>query len=219
MEQKLKQFKRARSDQQKELRMQQIMDATLALYHDTPYQKISLSSIAKELNFTRANLYKYVKTKEEIFLHILIRETEKAVAALHQVFITKDSLSIEEFALLWAQTFDKHPLFIQLMAIMYSIIEKNVSLENLVQFKTEFTKSMVSAGAIIQHALPQLSEETINQFMSMQMFYAMGLYPASNETEVQTEAIARSGIPYYTPDFVEEFSRFIRLTIKGLSSK
>ena len=192
-------FQRARNHEQKEIRMQQIMDATLELYENQPYQKISLSTIAKKLNFTRANLYKYVRTKEEIFLYILIKEAEKFIIELKKKFVRKKDLSVEEFANLWAESFDQNHRFIELMSIMYSIIQKNVSLEYLIEFKKKFSIFLIEANEIIQVALPNLSKEVIQQFLTMQIFYAMGLYPASNESKVQKEAIEKSGIPLSIP--------------------
>ena len=211
-------FQRARSDEQKKLRMHQIMDATLKLYETQPFQKISLSNIAKELNFTRANLYKYVSTKEEIFLNIILREGESLSKNLETAFEGKENISLEEFATIWATVFYGNSRFIQLMAIMYSIIEKNVTLEYLIDFKKQFSEKMFILSFMMQKSLPKISEEVITQFLMMQMFYAMGLFPATNDNELQKEAIKVSGIPYKTPNFIEEFSKFIILTIKGLST-
>lgn len=217
MEAKEIKFQRARNHEQKEIRMQQIMNATLELYETHPYQKISLSNIAKKLNFTRANLYKYVHTKEEIFLYILIHEAERFIEVLKKNFNDKKEMKVEEFAEIWAETFDQNHRFIEFMSIMYSIIQKNVSLKYLIEFKKKFSFFLMDAGEVVQTALPQLSMEIVQQFLNMQMFYAMGLYPASNESKIQKEAIEKSGIPYKTPSFKEEFSKFILLTIKGLS--
>jgi AcrR family transcriptional regulator len=211
-------FQRARNNEQKEIRMQQIMEATLDLYETHPYQKISLSTIAKKLNFTRANLYKYVHTKEEIFLYILIKEAEKFVEILKKKFPKNKTIEVEEFAQIWAETFDQNHRFIELMSIMYSIIQKNVSLSYLIEFKKKFSFFLIEAQSIVQNAFPSLSTEVVQKFLNMQMFYAMGLYPASIKSKLQKEAIEKSGIPYKTPNFKEEFSNFIVLIIKGLSS-
>lgn len=53
-------FIRARSDAQKTARMDEIKAAADALFCAQPYPTITLSSIAAQLSWTRANLYKYV---------------------------------------------------------------------------------------------------------------------------------------------------------------
>ena len=61
-------FIRARSDEHKEERLCQIKEATAELFRTAPYAEITLTTIAEKLGWSRANLYKYVTTKEEIFL-------------------------------------------------------------------------------------------------------------------------------------------------------
>ena len=61
---------RARSDEHKEERMTQIKEATAELFENAPYVEITLTTIAEKLGWSRANLYKYVTTKEEIILEI-----------------------------------------------------------------------------------------------------------------------------------------------------
>lgn len=50
--------------------MAEIKAAADELFCSVPYQEITLSTIAGKLSWTRANLYKYVTTKEEIYLEI-----------------------------------------------------------------------------------------------------------------------------------------------------
>ena len=63
-------FIRARSPEQKEQRIAEIKEAADSLFRTRPYNEITLSTIAEQLSWTRANLYRYVSTKEEIYLQI-----------------------------------------------------------------------------------------------------------------------------------------------------
>ena len=49
-------FIRARGEEQKKIRVRQIVDTAAALYAETGYDKVSLSKIARKLNFTRLNV-------------------------------------------------------------------------------------------------------------------------------------------------------------------
>ena len=61
-------YMRARSPEQKQERMQAIMAATDELFAERPYHQITMGTIAGRLGWSRAGLYKYVATQEEIFL-------------------------------------------------------------------------------------------------------------------------------------------------------
>ena len=68
---------RARTDDQKEERLNQIKEAADSLFEQMPYTEITLTTIADKLTWSRANLYKYVTTKEEIFLEISAQKMAK----------------------------------------------------------------------------------------------------------------------------------------------
>ena len=61
-------FIRARGEEQKEIRRQQIVDAAAALYAEVGYDKVTFSKIGRKVSFTRLNLYNYYQCKEDIFL-------------------------------------------------------------------------------------------------------------------------------------------------------
>lgn len=63
----MSEFVRARSAEQKEARMEEVKRAADRLFSAKPYHDITLTTIAAELSWTRANLYKYVTSKEDIF--------------------------------------------------------------------------------------------------------------------------------------------------------
>ncbi|RDC30801.1 TetR family transcriptional regulator, partial [Eggerthella lenta] len=72
-------FKRARTDEQKRERLAGAVDAADRLLDRFPYREITMTSIADELGFSRANLGHYVRTKEELFLLLYLRD----LTALH----------------------------------------------------------------------------------------------------------------------------------------
>ena len=63
-------FVRARSDEQKEQRLSEIKQVTRNLFSELSYHEITLAAIAERLGWSRAALYKYVTSKEDIFLEL-----------------------------------------------------------------------------------------------------------------------------------------------------
>ncbi len=209
-------FKRARSQEQKYIRLNQITEATIKLYEKMPYDKITLASIAKELCFSRANLYKYISTKEEIFLEIILKDVRLWINDLLINYEGKSNLSIEEFAGIWSKTIYEHKRLIGLFSILYSIIEKNVSVDKLANYKKELFEEFEKIYTLIGVILPNLPCSNIEIFLRMQLHYAMGLYPATQASEIQNEAIKKSGISHVPSEFIPDFSMFIIFVIKGL---
>ena len=92
-----KNFIRAKSQENKNIRIQQIMDTTDKLFYEKTYHEITLTMIAKEMNLARGGLYKYVTSKEEIFLMIYLQRQgimlQDIVNNLSRDKINPDSLS------------------------------------------------------------------------------------------------------------------------------
>ena len=209
-------FERARSEEQKNIRFNQIIEATLKQYEQKPYSEISLASIAKDLDFSRANLYKYVSTKEEVFLYIVERDIKAYIDDLEEEFKGVETENIDAFAATWARVQARHTRLLEVLAILHTIIEKNVRVENLAEFKIKFFKMYDSVLNIIRTHFKALNDEQINMFVSMQLSMAMGLHPMTVVNKVQEEAIKLSGVPYKTPEFEKAFGEYIKITLKGL---
>ena len=212
-------FMRARSKEQKDIRIKQIADAALKLYEKTEYEKITLAAIADELSFTRANLYKYIKSKEEIFLYIILSDLKAWMNHLEKELSAVGRTNVPGFAEIWAKSIYEHKRLIELMSILYTVIEKNVAVEKLADFKSRLMLNISSLFVIISSALPDLGEGAAGEFVFMQLYYVMGLYPACRQSDIQKKAIALSGIEYSPPDFVGEFRKFIVLVLNGLMKK
>ena len=93
---------RARSDEHKEERLSQIKGATAALFEKCPYSEITLTTIAEKLGWSRANLYKYVTTKEEIFLEIASEKMDAYYNALLSAFPEGNNFTADVITEVWA---------------------------------------------------------------------------------------------------------------------
>ena len=138
-------FQRARNIQAKAVRWDEIVNSTLSLFEKTSYANITIKDIAQKTSFTRGNIYKYISTKEEIFLEIIIRDSKKWINDLQKTIST--NMEIDDFLELWCKTIYKHKRLIQLFTLLPFVIEKNVSLEKLAAFKSKFFKNLEPSTA------------------------------------------------------------------------
>lgn len=194
-----------------------MVKAALKLYRTMPYEKINMAKIAKELDFTRANLYKYFSPKHEVFLKVIESDFKVYVSDLEKAFGGKDPLPLEKFAWLWARVFYKHERLLELVSIQLTVIERNVTVEKLAEFKVGLFGELPKFLAIVKKQFPEFSQEELELFVTMQNIFAVGLHPSSKLSEVQKKAIAKAELSYKAPDFVDTFARFIVLTVKRLT--
>ena len=81
-------FQRARNKQAKAERWDEIVNSTISLFERISYANITIKDIAQKTSFTRGNIYKYISTKEEIFLEIIIRDSKKWINDLQKTIST-----------------------------------------------------------------------------------------------------------------------------------
>lgn len=209
-------FERARSKENKEIRLNQIKEAAAKLFDEKNYHEISLSNIGKEINFTRANLYKYVSSKEDIFLYITIDEFNAFLENAKKALLKEAPLKTEDFCNGFARTLNEHQRFLRLLSLLFTIIELNANHETLIHFKNELNTITIAFFALFKHNLNDLSDEEIGKLMNTGFALIIGIYPISSPTKAQLEAAACSSYSFDLPSFEETLSDALIYMIKGL---
>ncbi len=209
-------FDRVRNEEQRKYRLQQIKDAAINLFDNTKYHEITLTMIAKQASFTRGNLYKYITSKEDIYLLILLDELKELNIHLTKEVIEDMTNQTNKFITLWTSILFEHPRFLELLTLMLTLLEQNVTLEKLIEFKNQWYDETIKTYKVIQLAFPTWKDETCRLFMEYQKNYSIGLYPTTKPSDIQQEATNHSKMVYEFPDFRENLSKFLRVIIKAL---
>ena len=187
---------RARSNEQIEQRINEIVDSTARLYEENRYEEITFAMIAKEANFTRSNLYRYFGTKEDIFLELIIHDIEHWQNQVINHF-PDEYISAQEFSSQWVELFLEHNRMLKLFTILFTMLEQHASMEALINFKK---KLMMMFGTITQKlmkVLPFTSDEAAAEFLSAQIALALGSYSTINPTPKQQEAMQAAGMAFH----------------------
>lgn len=131
-------FIRARSENQKDSRRNEIKTVTAELFENVPYHEITLTLIAQKLGWSRANLYKYATTKEEIILDIANDKMQSYFDSLLAAFPEGNHFSPEIIAEIWAGILNAHKDYLRYVAYLNPVIETNVTVERLAAFKKKY---------------------------------------------------------------------------------
>lgn len=198
-------FQRARSDEQIQDRIQEIVKAASIIYDAEGYEGLNFTAISEYTKFTRPNIYKYFKTKEEIVLLILNQDLKSWISALSKSFQINKLYSIHEIGEIWTDTLLEHERLIELHAILYTTIEKNVSVEALAEFEKESIANTSKIIDLLSQLFPKADMGRITNFIYAAFTLAFGLYPMSKLSDLQIEAIKLSGSIYTPPDFKKTY--------------
>lgn len=206
-------FVRARSAEQKELRMEEIKEAADRLFAERPYHEITLTTIAESLTWTRANLYKYVSSKEDVFLELCSDKMEDYFESLMAAFPAGCGYSLQVYSEVWAGILNAHTSYLNYADILLSIIETNVSLERLAAFKKKYYDL---SGALSKRLAENIGiTESAAYSVTLSTYYhAIGMNGHCMNNKKILEALELAGIDPPNIDFVAEMKDFILMNLQ-----
>ncbi len=208
-------FARARSDEQKAQRLAEVKAVAKQQFAERPYHEITLTTIAEGLDWSRANLYKYVSTKEEIFLALDTDECNAYFESLLAALPEGCGFSADVVAEVWAGIANAHQDYFRLGEILSGIIETNVSLERLVDFKRTYYEHVHALSDRLVAILgvdPARTEELITTIY----FHGVGYSGICYRSPLVTQALDKLGIGAHQVDFRSTMRDFIAMCLASM---
>ena len=209
-------FKRARNDEQIANRQEEIINACYSLYLNGKYEDITFGKISEMTSISRPSIYNYYITREEILLDVLEKEYFKWYENLKNSFDESIRLNKKDLCDLLINSFDGFDVFLKLLSIQYSIIEKSCSFEKLTQFKMNTISILKFLETIVGKTFPRSTAEERTTFVLTVFSAVGGFYEMCNSNETQLKAMKIAHREYKFPDFKELYSKYIETLILDL---
>lgn len=206
-------YQRARTEEQKNQRLADILSTTEELLDERHYREITLTSIADRLGFSRANLSHYVRSKEEILLLLYVRSLEEMLAEMKCLCATGFGDSVANDSKHLAALVARHTDFGRIGAVLASLIESNVSLECLISCKKRIVEAMSEASTILVECGLFREHRDATEFLIDLSNYVSGLYPASHPLPIQVKASREAGYPIR--GYEDSLVRYIAVQLAG----
>ncbi|WNO10678.1 TetR family transcriptional regulator [Teredinibacter sp. KSP-S5-2] len=178
------QKQRARSEEEKALRKQSIIDALAQLMlqgHSLP----SAGDIAKQANITKGVIYRYFDSREEIFLTLLIQ-----VSAPLNGLASSNYANLNEFKQQLLDFFNQQPLFMQLSVQAPVVLEQNISSEFARSFKLAGADLIDTLASCIHQFAPELTSFQRRQFIYTLYQLAQAKWQSAHPPRAIQEAFA-----------------------------
>ena len=167
-------WQRARSDEQIEQREATILQAAADLFETARYDEITLVMIGKKADFTRSNLYRYFKTKEEIFLRLLEQDV-KAWQQRVAMTLEKESVTSANFVDHWLPLMMENPRLLRLFDILSTVLEENASDDAIKRFKHSANECMTDLSKQLVVSKIFQSENNVIDFLMTNLALASGM--------------------------------------------
>lgn len=172
---------RAVSSEQKQLRISQILDAAANRFSHQDYIDIRLVDIASDIGITKAALYRYFRNKEMLFLALY----EQQLSLLGEQ--AKHALATQTIVPALTNAILSVPLYSKLTAILHTILERNLTVEEAVSFKQLMIMRM---SGLVEGLIPHLDlpREAIVQRLLMLHQCIIGAWANCHPSNVVQQA-------------------------------
>ncbi len=198
-------YRRARRQEEKTDRVEAILASAKSLLATNTLDECNLSTIAGEVGITKAALYRYFRVKELIFLEIYRRELAILSPSLQQVFLAP---SVEKLAAaLVAQ-----PLFCKLTAVLADVLEKPLTEEEAIAFKTYILQVFEPLGIQLNQQFGMSLEQVIN--LLLHIFAAIvGCWKLSHPSAMMTLALQNEQLAPFRADFHQYLQQHLTMLL------
>lgn len=175
-------MQRARGQEEKQRRKKDILRSAMELFSLNAGSMPSVNEIAKRTNLAKGTIYLYFKTREEIYVELLIEKFNLWTDHIEQSISSKpvDTESVVNGICEYVQT-DKDLLL--LASTLHSILEKNITVEKHYQFKRSLFTNLKSSAKRICAYFPSLNTGSATMLLLKSYSTILGIWQVSSLPE------------------------------------
>lgn len=158
-------FQRARSDEQRAIRRQTILDTAAGMLEEMPVAELSLNELSRRVGLAKSNVLRYFDSREAVLLELLdslsCEWLEHLAGELPSAVSTRAGFQrrAEQLAAVLASSLAERPVLCDLIASQAAVLEHNVGTEAIASFKRRGAAHATTLVGLIRQALPELSED------------------------------------------------------------
>ncbi|MEH6474919.1 MAG: TetR family transcriptional regulator [Sneathiella sp.] len=209
--------KRATSEAQKMARRIKVLNAASSLFTEAGFFDVSMSMIAKKAGVAKGTVYLYFSTKEEIFLALCTDEL--GIWLLHlesQLSPITGPLENEQFVAILRKSFEGRDAMYRLIALMHLVLEKNVSLAEMLDFKRNLLKLTVKISERVEIVLPYLEKGDGLALMTTFHSLVVGWSQMTETSPIMEKVLEIPEMAPFKFDMLDNLFRSFKLVLDGV---
>jgi AcrR family transcriptional regulator len=219
-------FQRARSDEQRAIRRQTILDTAAAMLEEMPVSELSLNELSRRVGLAKSNVLRYFDSREAVLLELLDALSREWLAHLAEAIPSNVSRRAgferraEQLAGVVARSLAARPVLCDLLSAQAAVLEHNVSTEAIASFKRRGVAHAATFGELIRRALPELSEDQAWRLVLGALLLASALWAHATPPQAVLDAYAQ--IPELSSmrvDFAEALEDSLATLAIGLHAR
>lgn len=209
---------RARREEDKQQRQDDILAAALRLFDQRPYSAIRMDDIAREASLAKGTLYLYFASKEDVFLALQMQEiTDWMQEATARFGMFDGVMEVERFAEIYTETIVQRPRLCKLLSLLHVVLEQNASATSIACFKHDLKQKFMIVGPALSMRLGLPAADGPRLLLQL---YALliGLWQVAEPAAAVRQVLeADAGLAMFRLDFAQEFKTSVAAQLRGWS--
>lgn len=159
-------FQRARSEEQKQIRRQAILDTAAAMLSEMPVAEVSLNELSRRAGLAKSNVLRYFESREAVLLDLLDDALGSWLAELAEELSAGIKGPLEsrahQLACILSSSLANRRTLLDLFGAQGGVLERNISVDVAKRHKRASLARLKTMTALVQQHLPELGEGAQN---------------------------------------------------------
>jgi AcrR family transcriptional regulator len=187
-------FQRARSDEQRALRRQAILDTAARMLEEMPVADLSLNELSRRVGLAKSNVLRYFDSREDVLLQLLLSASREWIEHLADEVPgsvrrrAAFNRRAEELAETIAVSLVVRPTLCDLISAQASVLEHNVSAEVVTRYKLAAMTDAETLTGVVRAELPELGEDGAWRYVVGAFLMIAALWAYARPPEAVLEA-------------------------------
>ena len=208
---------RAVTDAQKEARRADILKVALHRFTLMPYESLNMADTADAAGLAKGTLYLYFKSKEEMFLAVYTDQLEDWFEELdRRLRNDRGDSSIAGFVQAVGETLAQRPDLLRLIAILHTVLERNVDYAAARRFKTWLKERTLATGALLEKHLIFLKPGQGARLLMDINALVIGLQHMAEPSDVMKQVLAEPDMELFQVDLQKNLLEMLKTLLMGL---
>lgn len=213
-------FQRARQPEQKEQRRAQILAVATEMVDAGELDTMTLNGLARRVGLAKSNVYRYFETREAILLAVFADDMNAWIDALVVgLGRIRGQRRLESLARVFATTTAAQPRLCQLLSVLGSVLERNVSLDTARAFKRGLGARTAELAEAMHRAVPELTAPQHGELLMHMHGIMIGLWGATHPPPVVQQLLTEPEFAGHHPDFEQGLQRGVLVLARGLAAE
>jgi AcrR family transcriptional regulator len=217
-------FQRARSEEQRAKRRQDILATAAAMLAEMPVADLSLNELSRRVGLAKSNVLRYFETREAVLLELYDATWTAWLDRLDQSLPPAAAAGgprarYERVAATLATSLAADPLLCELISVAASVLERNVSPEVARRYKLASMANTDRMAGLLHRSLPELTPEGAWPAAAGTLLSVGGVWPLTNPTEAMLCVYEDPAMAQHRLDFATTLEEVLSVILAGCLSR